>query len=107
VSSERQPDNFSNFIFTNPESNLNIFNNEEYMGQANLISMKDRIQNMRSMKENRTRNNNYTNHTTFTNNQLIRYHTSDGQRVDYEDQEYSSYNLQDPQPYTFHTLAQD
>ena len=61
------------------------------------------------MKENRTwNNNNYTNQPTFANNQLIWYHTSDGQRVDYEtqEQEYSSsYNLQDPQPYTFNTLA--
>jgi len=44
----------------------------------NVVSMKERMNNLRSVKENRTRNNYETNSNTFMSNQIVRYHTSDG-----------------------------
>jgi len=71
--------NLSSFMFVNPESRLNIFRNQEGNNPAqNVLSMKERLVNMRSVKETRTRNN-YDDIQVAPNSQFIRYHhTSDG-----------------------------
>lgn len=61
----------SSFMFANPESRLNIFKNHEVGNPAqNVISMKERLVNMRSVKETRTRNN-YDDIQVASNSQFI------------------------------------
>lgn len=66
--------------------------------------MKEWMLNLRSMKENRTWNLNTNYTSSFTNNQVIRYHTSDGSWPE-GDYTLPTSIYQDTPPYSFQTLT--
>lgn len=56
ASMEIDRNSLSHFMFANPENRLNMFPEPASFEPVGIISMKERMNNMRSMKETRTRN---------------------------------------------------